>query len=141
MIRGGTKHIVDEVERVIEDCLGTLPAVIRTGKVLTGGGSTEVELSSRLRSLAENVEGIDRLGVEAFAKALEVIPKALAENAGFNPLEILVEMQSLNSKRGPGVLEHLRKVKDLFQENVIEPSQVKNGYYVASEWPYDFANY
>jgi len=102
LIRGGTKHIVDEVERVIEDCLGTLPAVIRTGKVLTGGGSTEVELSSRLRSLAENVEGIDRLGVEAFAKALEVSPKALAENAGFNPLEILVEMQSLNSKTVQG---------------------------------------
>ncbi len=88
LIRGGTKHIVDEVERVVEDCLGTLPAVISTGQVLTGGGAAEVEIASKLRVFAEGVEGIQRLGIEAFARALEVIPKALAENAGCSPLEV-----------------------------------------------------
>ncbi len=127
LIRGGTKHIVDEVERVIEDCFGTLPAAILTRKVLAGGGSAEVELASRLRQFAEGVEGIERLGIAAFARALEVIPKALAENAGYNPLEILVEMQSLNAKMGSkvGFDAFTGKVKDLYEENVIEPLLVK----------------
>lgn len=127
LIRGGTKHIVDEVERVVEDCLGTLPAVIRGGKVLTGGGSTEVELAARLRSFAKGLEGIERLGAEAFAKALEVIPKALAENAGYNPLEILVELQSLNGKIGAksGFDAFSGKIRDLYEQGVIEPLLVK----------------
>ena len=123
LIRGGTKHIVDEVERVIEDCLGTLPAVIRTGRVLAGGGAAEIEMASRLRQFAENDESVGRLAIEAFARALEVIPKTLAENAGYNPLEVLVSLQSLNARQGPncGFDAFSGKVKDLLAENVIEP--------------------
>jgi len=140
LIRGGTKHIVDEVERVVEDCLGTLPAVIRGGKVLTGGGSTEVELAARLRSFAKGLEGIERLGAEAFAKALEVIPKALAENAGYNPLEILVELQSLNGKIGAksGFDAFSGKIRDLYEQGVIEPLLVKKaGYYFRQRTCFD----
>jgi len=127
LIRGGTKHIVDEVERVVEDCLGTLPAVISTGQVLTGGGAAEVELASRLKSFAESVDGIQRLGIEAFARALEVIPKALAENAGCNPLEVLVEMRSQNARMSSkvGFDPFTGTVKDLYEESVIEPLVVK----------------
>ena len=127
LIRGGTKHIVDEVERVVEDCLGTLPAVISTGQVLTGGGAAEVEIASKLRVFAEGVEGIQRLGIEAFARALEVIPKALAENAGCSPLEVLVEMRSQNAKMRSkvGFDPFSGSVKDLYEENVIEPLVVK----------------
>lgn len=127
LIRGGTKHIVDEVERVVEDCLGTLPVVISTEQVLTGGGAAEVYLASKLRVFAEGVEGIQRLGIEAFARALEVIPKTLAENAGCNPLEVLVEMRSQNGRTRSevGFDPFSGTVKDLYQENVIEPFMVK----------------
>lgn len=127
LIRGGTKHIVDEVERVVEDCLGTLPVVISTEQVLTGGGAAEVYLASKLRVFAEGVEGIQRLGIEAFARALEVIPKTLAENAGCNPLEVLVEMRSQNGKTSSkvGFDPFSGCVKDLYQESVIEPFLVK----------------
>lgn len=127
LLRGGTKHIVDEVERVVEDCLGTLPAVMATGQVLTGGGATEVELACKLRKFAEGVNGIQRLGIEAFARALEVVPKALAENAGCNPLEVLVEMRSQTAKNSAraGFDPFSGCVKDLYEENVIEPLVVK----------------
>lgn len=80
-------------------------------------------MASRLRQFAENDESVGRLAIEAFARALEVIPKTLAENAGYNPLEVLVSLQSLNARQGPncGFDAFSGKVKDLLAENVIEP--------------------
>lgn len=127
LIRGGTSHITGEVERALEDCMGTLPAVLEDGKILVGGGSAEIELAKQLRGFASAVGGLERLAVEAFANALEIIPKSLAENAGLNPLDILVEMRSQNEKNGlrMGIDVLEGKVKDLYEEKVLEPVRVK----------------
>lgn len=127
LIRGGTEHIVDEVERAIQDCLGVVPAAIKDKKIVAGGGAPEIEVSKQLRNYAKSVGGREQLAIEAFANALEVIPRALAENAGLDPIDILVELRSKHEKKGAtmGLDVYEGKVKDMYKEGVIEPLRVK----------------
>ncbi|MEK6671998.1 MAG: thermosome subunit alpha [Nitrospirota bacterium] len=126
LIRGGTSHIADEVERVIEDCLGAVPAAIVERKILVGGGATEIELAKQLRLSAKSVVR-EQLVVEAYANALEIVPKALAENAGLHPIDVLVELRSQNTKEGykVGLDVFSGRIKDMFREGIIEPLRVK----------------
>jgi thermosome len=126
LIRGGTSHIADEVERVIEDCLGAVPAAILERKILVGGGATEIELAKQLKVSAKSVVR-EQLVVEAYANALEIVPKALAENAGLHPIDVLVELRSKNTEEGYGVgLDVFSgKIKDMLREGIIEPLRVK----------------
>ncbi|MEM4330836.1 MAG: thermosome subunit alpha, partial [Candidatus Pacearchaeota archaeon] len=89
VIRGGTEHILDEIERAIKDALGDLASVIKESKIVAGGGAVEIELSKRLRNFAQTLKGREQLAVEEFASSLEFIPTTLAENAGLDPLDIL----------------------------------------------------
>jgi chaperonin GroEL (HSP60 family) len=127
LIRGGTEHIVDEVERAIEDCLGVVPAAIEDKKVVAGGGAPEVEVPKKLREYAKTVGGREQLAIEAFADALEVIPRALAENAGLDPIDVIVDLRAKHEKDGAkyGIDVFNGKVKDMFKEGVIEPLRVK----------------
>ena len=94
VLRGGTEHVVDEVERAIEDALGVVASTLQDGKVLTGGGAPETALSLSLRDFADSVGGREQLAVEAFADAIDVVPRTLAENAGLDPIDSLVELRS-----------------------------------------------
>ncbi len=94
VLRGGTEHVVDEVERAIEDALGVVASTLDDGKVLTGGGAPETALSLGLRDFADSVGGREQLAVEAFADAIDVVPRTLAENAGLDPIDSLVELRS-----------------------------------------------
>ena len=130
LIRGGTEHIVDEVERALEDCLGVVPAAIRDGKVLAGGGAPEIELALRLRDYAKTVGGREQLAIEAFADALEVIPRALAENAGLDPIDMVVALRAKHEKEKNGHRFGLDvyegEVKDMLAEGIVEPLSVKS---------------
>ncbi len=127
LVRGGTEHIVDETERVLEDCLGVVPAAIRDRKVLAGGGAPEIEVAKQLRGYAKSVGGREQLAIEAFADAIEIIPRALAENAGLDPIDILVDLRAKHEKNGArfGLNVYEGKVKDMYKEGVIEPLRVK----------------
>ena len=130
LIRGGTEHIVDEVERALEDCLGVVPAAIRDGKVLAGGGAPEIELALRLRDYAKTVGGREQLAIEAFADALEVIPRALAENAGLDPIDMVVALRAKHEKEKNGHHYGLDvyegEVRDMLDEGIVEPLSVKS---------------
>ncbi len=93
LIRGGTQHVVDEVERSFIDALSVVGIALEDGLVLTGAGATAIELSQRLRVFATGVAGREQMAVRAFADALEVIPSALAENAGMDELDALIELR------------------------------------------------
>ncbi len=128
LVRGGTEHIVDEVERAIQDCLGVVPAAIKDKKILGGGGASEIEVAKELRKYAKSVGGREQLAIEAFADSMEVIPRALAENAGLDPIDTLVDLragheESDGSTRGIDVYSN--EVKDMIKEGVIEPLRVK----------------
>jgi thermosome len=127
LIRGGTERIVDEAERSIHDALCVIKDVVEEPKIVAGGGAPEIELARLLRDFAEKLVGRERLAVNAFADALEVIPTTLAENAGMDPIDAISEMQSNHAKgviwSGVNGLEG--KVSDMAKINVYEPKAVK----------------
>ncbi|MEE8359094.1 MAG: thermosome subunit beta [Candidatus Hydrothermarchaeales archaeon] len=127
LIRGGTEHIVNEVERALDDALGVTKSAVEDKKVVAGGGATDIEVSKELRNYAKTVGGREQLAIEAFASALEVIPRTLAENAGLDPIDVLVDLRSQNEKRGSkiGIDVFDGKAKDMFKEGIIEPLKVK----------------
>ena len=93
LIRGGTKHVVDEIERSLIDAWSVVKVAIEDGMMVTGGGSTAVEIAMQLRSYAQSVGGREQIAIDAFASAMESIPTTLAENAGLDPIDILIEMR------------------------------------------------
>ena len=127
LVRGGTEHIVDEVERSLTDSIKVIKAALESGKVVAGGGAPEIELALKLKEWAPSLGGREQLAAEAFASALEVIPRALAENAGLDPIDILVELRKAHEegKVYTGIDVFSGKVIDLKEEGVLEPLRVK----------------
>jgi thermosome len=128
LIRAGLERMVDEAERAMTDALSVVSDVIEYNKIVTGGGSIEAEIAKQLRSYATQVGGREQLAIEAFAESLEVVPKTLAENAGLEPIDILVGLRSAHEKpKGEvyGVNVFTGKVQDMYANGVIEPLRVK----------------
>ena len=126
LIRGGTKHIVDEIERSLIDAWSVTKVAIEDGMMVTGGGSTAVEIAMRLRNYAQSVGGREQIAIDAFASAMEIIPTTLAENAGLDPIDILIEMrkQHKSGKLYAGLNPFSGKVEDMLKLNVIEPYRI-----------------
>jgi thermosome len=128
LIRGGLERFVDEAERSLKDALYVVADVIKEPRILAGGGAPELEVSKELKEYAASVGGREQLAIEAFANALEVIPRTLAENAGLDPIEILTELRALHADPKNlwyGVNVYEGKPKDMLKENVLEPLIVK----------------
>jgi len=128
LIRGGLERFVDEAERSLKDALHVVADVIKEPRILAGGGAPELEVSKELKEYAVSVGGREQLAIEAFANALEVIPRTLAENAGLDPIEILTELRALHADPKNvwyGVDVYEGKPKDMLKENVLEPLIVK----------------
>jgi len=128
VIRGGSEHVVDEAERAMHDALCVVRDVIEDGKYVAGGGAPEIEVAKRLREYAQQIGGREQLAIEAFADAIEIVPKTLAENAGHDPLDIIVQLRERHAKpdgvwHGVDVFEG--KVADMLERGVLEPLRVK----------------
>ena len=127
LIRGGTEHVADEVKRAVEDALGNVMATLKVGRVVAGAGAPEMELSRNLRKFAESLSGREQLAVLAFADAVEVVPRTLAENAGLDPIDVIAELKSAHDKGKlwAGINVFTGKVMDAWKEGVIEPLKIK----------------
>ncbi len=129
LIRGGTEHVTQEVERALQDALKVVSSVVEDGVVCPGGGATEIDLSVKLRKFAPTVGGREQLAVEAFAQALEVIPWALAENGGYDSINTLIELrgahEGAHANRNVGVNLADGKAADMWKLKVVEPLRVK----------------
>jgi len=130
ILRGGTEHVVDELDRAIHDALRVVGIVVEDKKYVAGGGSTEVELALRLKEFASSVGGREQLAIEAFAEAMEVIPRTLAENAGLDPIDVIVNLRSKHeNKKGDsktfGINVFTGEAVDMKKAGVIEPLRVK----------------
>ena len=127
LLRGGTQHVVDEIERAVKDAVGDVIAALKVGKVVAGAGAPEVELARRLRMYASQLSGREQLAVHAFADAVEVIPRTLAENAGLDPIDVLTELKAQHDKnmKFAGINVFTGKVMDAWKEGVIEPLKIK----------------
>lgn len=128
LVRGGTEHVVDEVERAVHDAISVVSAAIEDGKIVAGGGAPEIEVAKGLREYSDSVGGREALAVNAFADAIEVIPRTLAENAGLDPIDILVQLRAAHEKDGGknmGVDVISGKVLNTLEKGIVEPLRVK----------------
>jgi thermosome len=128
IIRAGLERMVDEAERAMTDALSVVSDVIETNKIVAGGGAVEVEVAKELRNYATDVGGREQLAIESFADAIEIIPKTLAENAGLEPIDILVELRAAHGKpdgQSKGVNLFTGKVENMRDKGVVEPVIVK----------------
>jgi len=128
LIRAGLERMVDEAERAIIDALSVVSDVVENSKIVAGGGAVEIEVAKELRKYATKVGGREQLAVEAFADAMEVIPRALAENAGLDPIDVLMELRSAHDKetgKYMGINVFTGKVQNSIDNGVIEPIVVK----------------
>ena len=126
LLRGGTEHVVDEIRRAFDDAVGVVSVAWEDGAVLTGGGSVLAALSRDLRTYAETVGGREQMAIEAFASALEIIPRTLAENAGLDPVTTLIELRKAHADghSHAGINVYEVGVVDMKAANVVEPMRV-----------------
>ncbi len=127
LVRGGTEHVVAEGKRAVEDAIGDVISAIKTGKVVAGAGAPEIEVARGLRNFANSLSGREQLAVQAFADAIEIIPRTLAENAGLDPIDIITELKAAHDKgiKWAGIDVFSGKVTDAWQNGVIEPLKIK----------------
>ncbi|MDR2203160.1 MAG: TCP-1/cpn60 chaperonin family protein [Nitrososphaerota archaeon] len=128
LLRAGLERMVDEAERAMTDSLSVISDVIENTKILPGGGAIEIEIAKELRKYATTIGGREQLAVEAFADAIEVIPRTLSENAGFEPIDILTQLRTAHNSadnKNMGINVYENKLQDSIKNGVIEPLVVK----------------
>ena len=126
LIRGSTEHVVDELDRGMHDALFVVKVALEDGKMTPGGGAAATEIAMVLREYATTVGGREQMAIEAFANAMEIVPKTLAENAGLDPIDMMIEVRTAHKKgnKSAGVDVFCGKVSDMIKNNVIEPLRV-----------------
>jgi thermosome len=127
LLRGSTDHVVDELERGVSDALDVVSTTVSDGRVVAGGGAIEVELASRLREYADSVTGREQLAIEAFADSLELVPRVLAENAGLDAIDTLVDLRAAHESgdQTAGLNVFSGEVEDTYEAGVVEPAHSK----------------
>jgi thermosome len=127
LLRGSTEHVVDELERGVTDALEVVAQAITDGRLVPGGGATEVEVASRLRDYADGVSGREQLAVESYADALELVPRVLAENAGLDSIDTLVDLRAAHEEgdEQAGLNVFTGDVENTYDAGIVEPAHAK----------------
>ncbi len=126
--RGGTEHVADELERALRDALDVVTAALDSGGVVPGAGATEIAIADHIRSSAASIQGRKQLAIEAFADAVDVLPRTLAENTGMDPIDALVELRSTHDAEGrAGLITEGQSgdVGDPVEYGILDPAAVK----------------
>ncbi len=123
LLRAGTTHVLDELKRAVTDAVGDIVSALKSGSIVSGAGSIEMKLSNYLMKFSKTFKGREQLAIQAFAQALEAIPRTLAENAGLDPIDILADLRSAQYNAGVNVFTG--KIEDAWNMGVIEPVNIK----------------
>lgn len=126
LLRGSTEHVTDELERALHDALSVVKVALEDGKMTPGGGAASIAISMALREYAPSVGGREQMAIEAFADAIEIVPKTLSENAGLDPIDMMLEIRNAHNKgqKHAGINVLKGKVDDMIKQKVIEPLRV-----------------
>ncbi|QSG07412.1 thermosome subunit alpha [Halapricum desulfuricans] len=127
--RGSTEHVLDEVERALQDALDVVTAALDKGGIVPGAGATEIAVAAHLRDHAASIEGRKQLAVEAFADAVDVLPRTLAENTGMDPIDALVDLRAAyDGGDCAGIISEGQTgaVTDPLEHGVFDPAAVKH---------------
>ncbi|XP_013392056.1 T-complex protein 1 subunit eta isoform X2 [Lingula anatina] len=136
ILRGGAEQFIEETERSLHDAIMIVRRAIKNDAVVAGGGAIEMELSKYLRDHSRTIAGKEQLLIGAMAKALEVIPRQLCDNAGFDATNILNKLRQKHAQGGTwyGVDITAEDIADNLKACVWEPAIVKiNALTAASE--------
>jgi len=128
LLRGGAEQFIEEVERSLHDALMVVKRAVRNGEIVAGGGAIEMELSAHIRKYALSIPGKVQLIIAAFAKALEIIPRQICDNAGLDSTDILnkLRMKHASGETWAGVdVDGSSGVRNNLDAFVWEPSLVK----------------
>ncbi|MHA1377821.1 MAG: thermosome subunit beta [Candidatus Helarchaeota archaeon] len=128
LLRGGVDNLIDEAERALHDALCVVADIIHDGKIVIGGGATEVEVAKLLRDYASSIGDKEQLTIEILADSIEMIPKILAQNGGYDPLDIIVKLRAIhatNENKDFGINVYNGKIEDMKKKGIIEPYSVK----------------
>jgi len=126
--RGGTEHVADELERALHDAIDVVTASLDAGGVVPGAGASEIAMADHIRASSASIGGRKQLAVEAFADALDLIPRTLAENTGMDPIDALVDLRSRHEAEGvAGIVAHGQTggTADPVEHGVLDPAAVK----------------
>jgi chaperonin GroEL (HSP60 family) len=128
VIRGNDIHVLEGIVSEVKSALHCTAIVSEDQRILPGGGAVEIEVARRLRKRVSTIAGKEKLGVEVFASALEVIPRVLVKNAGMDPLDCVAKLRSEHEGDNPnmGICVEHRRIMDMLEEGVIEPLYVKS---------------
>ncbi len=128
LLRGGSEHVVDELERALNDALKVVAITIMDGYIVPGGGAPEIELHTRMQDFASTIEGREQMAVKAFSEAMTEIPKTLAQNAGMDGMNVLMQLRALHEKDGlknHGINIENEEFEDMLENGVVEPLRIK----------------
>lgn len=124
LLRAGTSSVLDEADRSLHDALCIVATMYDRSEIVGGGGAVEMELCARLLEFAKKQSGKEQIAIETFARALEIIPITLAENAGLDPINIVAELRNKHAKPGNefmGLDIFQAKIVNNRESGVIEP--------------------
>jgi chaperonin GroEL (HSP60 family) len=126
VIRGSTPEIRDEVSRAFDDALGVSHRLTKESNILPGGGATHIHLARQLREYATTQSGREQMAIEGYAAALEIVPRTLAENAGYDPIDIVLSLSAAQARKedsGPwiGLNGNSGEIMDMFEEEIFDP--------------------
>ena len=126
MIRGTTEHVIDELERGLHDALSVVKVALEDAKMTPGGGAAATAVAMALRDYAPSIGGREQMAIEAFANAIEIVPKTLSENAGLDPIDMMLEVRRAHKigKKHAGINVLSGKIDDMVKNKVIEPLRV-----------------
>jgi chaperonin GroEL (HSP60 family) len=126
VLRGGTEHVVDNLERAIDDALRVVKCVVEDGKVVAGGGASEMEVALSLRSYASSIGGREQMAITAFAEALEEIPRTIARNAGLDSINSILNLRAKHAEnKNAGLNIQTGAAEDMLEKGVVDPLRVK----------------
>jgi len=127
LLRGSSDYLLDELERAVVDGTRVVMDAMEDGTYVVGGGAVETELLMKIRDYASTVGGRVQLAIEAYAAAFESIPRTLAENSGYNPIDKLVELKNAHSKgkKNAGLNVYDGTIVDMLADGVLEPLRSK----------------
>lgn len=126
VLRGGTEHVVDNLERAIDDALRVAKCVVEDGKIVAGGGASEMEVAVSLRSYASGIGGREQMAITAFAEALEEIPRTIARNAGLDTINSILNLRAKHAdNKNAGLNIQTGAAEDMLEKGIIDPLRVK----------------
>jgi len=127
VLRGATSHMLDEAERSIHDVLCVLSQTVKETRTVLGGGCSEMIMSKAVEELAKKTAGKKALALESFARALQMIPTIIADNAGLDSSELVSQLKAEHYKGNMTAGLDMVKgiIGDVQQLGIVESFKVK----------------